>query len=93
MEDDDKKKEEYSFSGQELVGKIKDLIQKGNVRKIVIKKEDGSVLFEIPVTAGIAVGGALTLFAPVLAAIGAAAALLARVKVEVHRTDTPDDSE
>ena len=90
MDDQDNqngKKDEYQFSGSELVDRIKELIRQGNIRKIVIKKESGEVLFEIPMNAGVAIGGALTLFAPVLAAIGAAAALLTKVKVEVHRTD------
>ncbi|KGE71930.1 DUF4342 domain-containing protein [Spirochaeta lutea] len=84
-------KEEFKFNGSELVERIKELIHQGNVRKITIKKENGEVLFEIPVTAGVAVGGALTLFAPVLAAIGAAAALLTHVRVEVQRIDGHDD--
>lgn len=85
--DDNEKKDSYNFSGSELVERIKELIQQGNVRKIVIKKESGEILFEIPMNAGVAIGGALTLFAPVLAAIGAAAALLTRVRVEVIRKD------
>jgi len=87
MNENDNPQNDYHFSGSELVGKIKELIHKGNVRKLIINKEDGEVLFEIPVTAGVAVGGALTLFAPVLAAVGAAAALLAKVRVQVIKTD------
>lgn len=77
--------EEFMVRGSEAVQKVKDLISQGNIRKIIVKNEDNKVLFEIPMTAGVAVGGVLTLLAPVLAALGAAAALMARVKVEVHR--------
>jgi hypothetical protein len=47
---------------------------------------------EVPLTAGVAVGGALTLLAPVIAALGAMAALLAKVEVDVVRDgdDDPD---
>ena len=91
MSDNDGKKREYQFSGSEVVEKIKELVRQGNIRKLVIKKESGEVLFEIPVTYGVAVGAALAIGAPVLAAIGAAAALLTRVKVEVHHRETPED--
>lgn len=90
MEDngqDREKKDEYQFRGSEVLDRIKELIRQGNVRKLVLKKENGDVLLEIPVTAGVAVGGAITLIAPVLAAIGAAVAFLSKVKVEVHRVD------
>jgi hypothetical protein len=43
------------------------------------------VLLEVPLTAGVVVGGAVTIVAPVLAALGALAALLTHVKVEVVR--------
>lgn len=82
--------EEFMVRGSEAVQKVKDLIKEGNVRKVVVKNEEDKVLFEIPMSAGVAVGGALTLMAPILAALGAAAALLARVKIEVHRTDEDD---
>lgn len=86
--------EEILVAGGELVKKVKELIEKGNVRKIIIKKEDGSVLFEIPLTTGVAVGGALALFAPVLVAIGAVAGLLSHVRVEIiHNDDNNEDKE
>jgi hypothetical protein len=44
-------------------------------------------MLEIPLTAGVAVGGVLTAMAPVLAALGAMAALLTQVKVEIVRID------
>ncbi len=79
--------EEIEVAGSELVGRVKELISEGNVRRLIIKKPDGSLLMEIPLTAGVAVGGVFTILAPVLAALGAMAALLAKVKVEIVRVD------
>ncbi|MFP4364938.1 MAG: DUF4342 domain-containing protein [Spirochaetia bacterium] len=80
-------KDEFVVAGNKAVDRIKELIQEGNVRKIVLKKETGEVLFELPMNAGVAVGAGVTLMAPVIAAIGASAALLTKVKLEVHRLD------
>ena len=79
--------EEIEIAGSELVGRVKELIAEGNVRRLIIKKQNGDLLIEIPLTAGVAVGGVFTIVAPVLAALGAMAALVARVKVEVVRVE------
>ncbi|MCP3869065.1 MAG: DUF4342 domain-containing protein [Gammaproteobacteria bacterium] len=79
--------EELMVTGSELVERIKNLVAEGNVRRLIIRKPDGDSLLEIPLTAGVAVGGVMTIMAPVLAAVGALAALLAEFKVEVIRTD------
>jgi Domain of unknown function (DUF4342) len=60
----------------------------GNVRRVIIRNEQGASLLEIPLTAGAVVGGALMLAYPVLTALGALAALLAHVNVEVVRTNS-----
>ncbi len=78
-------KEEFLVKGEELVEKVKQLIHEGNVRKLIIKDEDGKVYLEIPVTFGVI--GAI--FAPMLAAVGAVAALVANLKVEVVRDEDP----
>lgn len=74
-------KEEFRITGEELLAKIKQLIQEGNISRIIIKNEKGEVYLEIPVTIGVI--GAL--FAPVLAAVGALAALAANFTIEVIR--------
>ena len=79
--------EELKLKGSELVGRVKELIAEGNIRKIVVLKENGDVMFEVPMNAGVAVGGVLTMMAPVLAGLGAAAALLTNVRVRIERTD------
>ena len=91
MDEDNKEKktfkEEIEIAGSDLINRVKELIQEGNVRKLILKKDSGEVIFELPLTAGVAVGGAVALLLPVLAAIGAVAGLLARVKIEIIRTD------
>ena len=81
--------EELTVTGQELVERIKKLVAEGNVRRLIIRKPDGEALLEIPLTAGVVAGGAVTIVAPVLAALGALAALLAEFRVEVIHTDQP----
>lgn len=73
--------EQFKVYGHELVEQIKKLIKEGNVRRIIIKNEKGKVMMEIPVT--FAVVGAF--FAPVLAAVGALAALTTKCTIEVER--------
>jgi hypothetical protein len=84
--------EEIEVLGHELVGEIKRLVAEGNVRRLIVRTTDGRVLIELPLTTGLAVGGVVTLMAPVLAAIGALAALLTHAKIEVVRTDSPEAS-
>jgi hypothetical protein len=79
--------EEIEIAGSELVGRVKELITEGNVRRLIIKKPNDDLLLEIPLTAGVAVGSVVTIVAPVLAALGAMAALLAKVKVQVVRVE------
>ncbi len=82
-------KEEFWVKGEELVGKVKELIHEGNVRKLIIKDETGKVYLEIPVTVGVI--GAL--IAPMLAAVGAIAAMVAHLQIEVIRTGEPEKKE
>lgn len=74
-------KEQFRIDGGEILSKVKELIREGNVRRIIIKNEKGKAIMEIPVT--FAVVGAV--FAPVLAAVGALAALLSKATIEVER--------
>lgn len=75
------KNEEFKVSGEELLAKIKKLIKKGNIRRIIIKNEKGKTLIEIPLT--YAVIGAV--IAPVLAAVGAIAALVTNCTIVVEK--------
>ena len=82
--------EEIEVLGQELVAEVKRLVAEGNVRRLIVRTTEGHVLIELPLTTGVAVGGVVTLMAPVLAALGALAALLTHAKIEVVRTDKPE---
>jgi integral membrane sensor domain MASE1 len=74
-------KEQFKVASHEILKKVKELIKEGNVRRIIIKNEQGKVLVEIPVT--VAVIGVI--IAPVLAAVGALAALVNKGTIEVER--------
>lgn len=75
--------EEFKVSGDGLLGKIKELIHQGNIRRIIIKNDEGKTLIEFPVTLGV-VGIVL---APVLAAVGAIAALVSNCTIVVERRE------
>jgi len=75
------RKEEFKVNGEELLKKVKELIAEGNVRRIAIKNKDGKTLVELPLTIGV-VGAVI---APVLAAVGAIAALVTECTITVER--------
>ncbi|OQY38597.1 hypothetical protein B6228_04290 [Candidatus Atribacteria bacterium 4572_76] len=75
------KKEEFKISGEDITEKIKEIIKEGNARRIIIKNEDGKSVAEFPLTVG-AVGA---LIAPILAAVGAIAALLTKCTIVVEK--------
>ena len=76
-------REEFKVSGDEVLAKIKELIKAGNIRRIILKNDEDKVILEIPLT--FAVVGAL--IAPVLAAVGAMAALLTKCTIVVERKE------
>ena len=71
--------EELKVSGKDVVETVKKLVQEGNARKIIIKNEKGESVMELPLV----VGAAGALIAPVLAAVGALAALLTSCTIVV----------
>jgi hypothetical protein len=75
--------EEFKVSGDDIVKKIKELLHEGNIRRIIIKNDQGNILMEIPLTFAI-VG---TVLAPVLAAIGALAAVMTEYSIVVVRKE------
>jgi hypothetical protein len=75
--------EEFRVSGGEILNKVKEIIHEGNVRRIIIKDEHGKTFMEIPLTVGVV--GAIV--APVLAAVGAVAALASNLTIVVERVD------
>ena len=75
--------QEFKVSGDAVVAKLKELLHEGNVRRIIIKNDEGKTLIEIPLTVGVA--GAL--FLPVWAAIGAIAALAANLTIVIEKVE------
>lgn len=82
--DKDKEKssqqEEFKVSGEELLAKVKEIIKAGNARRIIIKNKDNKTMLEIPLTLGVAG----VVIAPVLAAVGAVAALVTECTIVVE---------
>jgi repressor of nif and glnA expression len=74
--------EEFKVKGQDLVDKVKTMLHEGNVRRIILKDEKGQTFLEIPLS--IAAVGVLA--APLLAGIGAIAALVANFTLVVERS-------
>jgi len=75
--------EEVQVLGRDLVEKVKSLVHEGNVRRIIVRDEHGNTFVEIPVTVA-AVGAVL---APVLAALGAISALVAKFTIVIVRAE------
>ena len=72
---------EFRVRGEHLVSRVREIIHEGNVRRIIIKNDEGRTLLEIPLTIGV-VGAVL---APVWAALGALAALAADLRIVVEK--------
>ncbi len=86
--DDEKKQgktkfEEFRLNGGELLNKVKEIIHQGNVRRIILKDEHGKTFLEIPLSVGVV--GAIV--APILAAVGAVAALASNLTIIVEKTE------
>ncbi len=79
--------EEFSINGDALVAKVKELIHQGNIRRIILKNEEGGTLIEIPLTVGV-VGGVISaaLF-PVLAAVGVIGAMVAHLTIVIEKRE------
>jgi hypothetical protein len=78
--------EKFTVSGGQVVEKIKQIIHEGNIRRVRLLHE-GRVIFEIPLTVGAPVAVAGILAAPVLAALGAFAALVTECTIEVDKIE------
>ena len=79
-------KEEIHVKGTELVSKIREIINKGNVTRIKIKQND-QIILDIPITAG-AIGA---LIVPQIAALGVIAALVTKCSIEIERSKDPQE--
>jgi len=84
--------EEIKVKGNQLVDKVREIIEEGNARRIIIRKDEKQVL-ELPLTVGVGGVTAAILFAPVLAAVGAFAALVSDVHVIIERETTVESAD
>ena len=81
MPDETVHTEEHRVQGDGLVTKLKEILRQGNIRRIIIKNDEGKTLIEIPLTIGV-VG---VILAPVWAAVGAIAALAVHLTIVVEK--------
>ena len=80
---------EFKVKSQELLKKIEELIKEGNIRRIIIKDADGKTFIEIPLAFGV-IG---VLAAPIVAAVGALAGVVANFTIEIIKTEDSDTAE
>jgi repressor of nif and glnA expression len=78
---EEKREEKFRVSGSDILKKVEEVIKEGNARRIIIKNEKDETIIEFPVTVGV-VGVVL---APVLAAVGAVAALVTNATIIVEK--------
>jgi hypothetical protein len=83
MSDEKVRKEEYRVQGEDVISKVKEVVHEGNVRRVIIKNEEGRTLVEVPLTIGVV--GALLV--PSLAALGAIAALVTNCTIVVEKVE------
>ena len=83
-------KEQWTVSGSQLVDKVKQLVHEGNIRRVRILRE-GRPLLDIPLSLGAPAAAATILVAPVLAALGALAALITECTIEVEKKDKDEE--
>ena len=79
-------KQKFTVSGNQLVDKVKQLVHEGNIRKVRLIHK-GDTILEIPLTIGAPAAAAVALAAPLLAALGAFAALVTECTIEVEKID------
>lgn len=80
--------EEHRVSGERLVSKVKEIIHQGNVRRLIVRNDEGHTILEIPLTVGVV--GAVLL--PALVALGAIAALASDYTLVVEKVGEPEKS-
>lgn len=80
--------EELKISGDALVVKVKELIHQGNIRRLIIKNDEGQTLIEIPMTVGVISGFISAVFFPVIAAVGVIGAMVAHLTIVIERQET-----
>lgn len=83
--------EEIEVAGEKLVEEVKRLAAEGKASRLRIYEPDGDIAVDIPLTVGAIAGGAVVIAAPVLAVVGALAAFVSKVKIEIVREEEDED--
>lgn len=83
--------EEIEVAGEKLVEEVKRIAAEGKASRIRIYEPDGDIAVDVPLTVGAIAGGAVVLAAPVLAIVGALAAFVSKVRIEIVREDPPEE--
>lgn len=78
--------EEIKVRGNQLGERLREIIEEGNARRIIVKKEGRSVM-EFPLSVGVGGAAAAIMLSPTVAAIGAFASLASDVRIVIERTD------
>jgi Domain of unknown function (DUF4342) len=81
--------EEIEVASGELITSVKRLAAEGQVSRIRLIEPDGDIVLEMPLTIGAIAGGAVVIAAPILAVLGALAAFVTKVRLEVVRNGAP----
>ncbi len=76
-------------AGEELVDQIKALFDDANAKRVVIRDQQNRELLAVPLTLGVAGGAITVLAAPILAAVAAIGGVVAKVRLDVERVDSP----
>lgn len=79
--------ETIEVAGGQVIDKVKQLIEAGNVRQLRIHAKDSDFSLEMPMTVGVLVGGAVALTLPWLAVLGVIAGVVTKVQIDVERDD------
>jgi hypothetical protein len=85
--------EVIEVAGSELMDRIRVLLAEGRIRHIRIRSPSGELYLDAPLNVGVIAGGALALAAPWVAMVGALAAVVSRVKIEIVRDGGPAEAE
>lgn len=80
----DKVVDEVTVRGNQLVEKFKEIVEKGNARRVIVKRE-GETVMELPLTAGVGGAAAAVALSPTLAALGAFASLATDIKLVIEK--------
>ena len=79
--------EEFKISADSLIGKVKELIQQGKLRRMVIKNSEGRILADVPLMAGLVGGVAGSVVFPIAAVLATVGAVVAHLTVAVERKE------